>query len=301
MWFKNLVVYRLPADWSLSATELEEQLAQRTLQPCGAFDMQSVGWVGTGPTERLVHTVGQQHLITLGIEEKLLPASIIRYETQQRAKELAQEQGYPVGRRQLRELKERVTERLRGRALTRRKETRAWIDAEHGWFVVDASGAPRAEQLVETLRDTLGSFAVTLLDTDKSPQMTMVSWLMLGDAPLRFTIDQDLELQTPDKTKATVRYARHPLEVQDVRDHISAGKFATRLGLTWADRISFVLTDKLHLKRVQFLEMDKDKPDHDEVSAEEQFDIDFTLMAGDLAQVLADLQSALSTEQRKAA
>jgi recombination associated protein RdgC len=36
MWFKNLVVYRLPADWSLSAAQLEEQLSQRTLQPCGA-------------------------------------------------------------------------------------------------------------------------------------------------------------------------------------------------------------------------------------------------------------------------
>ena len=25
MWFKNLIVYRLPADWSVSAAELEEK------------------------------------------------------------------------------------------------------------------------------------------------------------------------------------------------------------------------------------------------------------------------------------
>ena len=45
MWFKNLVVYRLPADWSVAPAELEEKLAQRSLQPCGSFDMQSRGWV----------------------------------------------------------------------------------------------------------------------------------------------------------------------------------------------------------------------------------------------------------------
>ena len=45
MWFKNLVIYRLPADWSVAAAELEEKLSQRSLQPCGSFDMQSRGWV----------------------------------------------------------------------------------------------------------------------------------------------------------------------------------------------------------------------------------------------------------------
>ena len=28
MWFKNLIVYRLPADWSVSASELEDMLAK---------------------------------------------------------------------------------------------------------------------------------------------------------------------------------------------------------------------------------------------------------------------------------
>ena len=34
--------------------------------------------------------------------------------------------------------------------------------------------------------------------------------------------------------------------------------YATRLGLTWNDRISFVLTEKLQVKRVEFLAIDKD-------------------------------------------
>ncbi len=294
MWFKNLVVYRLPVDWSISAAQLEEQLAQRSLQPCGSFDMQSRGWVHASSAQRYVHTTNGQHLIALGIDQKLLPASIIRQVATERAKDLEQQQGYPVGRRQMRELKERVTEELRGRALTRRSQTRAWIDPVNGWLVIDAAGAARAESLIETLRDTLGSLAIQFLETERSPQMSMASWLKLGDAPLKFTIEQDLELQAVDKGKPIIRYTRHPLDGKEIRAHISAGMYVTRLGLTWRDRISFVLTEKLQIKKLEFLAISKDQPDGEsEIDAAEQFELDFTLMTGELARMLAELNEAL--------
>src|SRR5262245_45061466 len=175
MWFKNLIVYRLPAPWSVTAAELEAALQQRTLQPCTAFDLQSRGWVAPGVASRLLHTVNGQHLIALGVEEKLLPASIIRQVALERAGQIEQYQGDPVGRRQLRELKERVADELRARALTRRRTTRAWIDPTQGWFVVDAAGPARAEELVETLRDSLGSLPVRFLETNRAPHAAMAA------------------------------------------------------------------------------------------------------------------------------
>jgi recombination associated protein RdgC len=223
-----------------------------------------------------------------------------------RAKVIAEQQGFPVGRRQMRELRERVLEELRARALTRRRVTRAWIDPAHAWLVVDAAGAPRADELIETLRDTLGSLAVQLVETQRSPSVAMSAWLALGDAPLRFTIDQDLELQAADQTKATIRYTRYPLEGREIRQHLTAGMYATRLGLTWNDRISFVLTEKLQVKRVEFLAMDKEPGQESsqadqEVAAQEQFEIDFMLMTGELNQLLADLGEALGEQPERQA
>jgi len=302
MWFKNLIVYRLPDDWAVSARELEEKLALRLLLPCGAFDMQSRGWVFSSDAERYVHTVNGQHLIALGVDQKLLPGSIIRQVATERAKEMAKEQGYPVGRRQMRELKMRVTEELRGRALTRKRITYAWIDPTNGWLVVDAAGEARAEELVETLRDTLGSLQVTLLETERSPSSSLTAWLMLGDAPLTFTIDDDLELQAGDPSKPTIRYVRHPLDGKEIRNQIQAGMYATRLGLTWKDRVSFVLNEKLHVKRLDFLLIEKEKPeDGGATNPAEQFDIDFTLMTGELAQLLTDLAAALGSAQAEQA
>jgi recombination associated protein RdgC len=293
MLFKNLVFHRLPADWSMSAGDFEGQLAGRTLQPCGPFDMSSKGWVPVTHGGRLLHTVNQQHLIALGTDDKLLPGSIIRQVAQERAEIQGQEQGFPVGRKQLRDLRARVADELRARAFTRRRVTRAWIDPLSGWFAVDASGVPRAEMVVETLSDTLGSFAPVGIETARSPQAAMASWLLRGEAPARFSIDDDLELQTADKTKAIIRYTRHPLDGKEIRAHLSAGKYPTRLGLTWNDRISFVLTDKVHVKRLDFLEMSKDDAES-EVDPAEQFDIDFAVMAGELAGLLKDLTAVLA-------
>lgn len=299
MWFKNLIVYRLPADWSVSARELEDKLAARQLMPCGSFDMQSKGWVFSSDLERYVHTINGQHLIALGVDQKLLPGSIIRQVATERAKEMAKEQGYPVGRRQMRELKMRVTEELRGRALTRKRVTHAWIDPINHWLVVNAGSEGKAEELVETLRDTIGgSLQVTLLETERSASATITSWLMLGDAPLTFTIDDDCELQAADASKPTIRYVRHPLDGKEIRTQIQSGMFATRLGLTWRDRISFVLNEKLHVKKLEFLLIDKDKPEEgSSTSPAEQFDIDFTLMTGELNALLKDLSSVLGNEQ----
>lgn len=301
MWFKNLQVYRLPPGWSIAAADLEHQLAARLLRPCNGFEMQTRGWVPPAHQERLVHVLHRHYLIALGVNQKLLPASIVNQVAKERAVEVAAEQGYPVGRRQMRELKERVTEELRARALTRRRVTRAWLDPDHGWLVVDSASAARAEELVETLRDTLGSFAVQLIETLRSPAVSMGAWLMFGEAPGRFNIEQDLELQAADDSKSMVRYVRHPLEGKEVQKHISSGKSPTRLGLSWNDRLSFVLNAEMQIKRVQFLDIVKERAEDQGEAADEQFDIDFALMTGELSQMLADLIEALGGEAQREA
>ena len=93
-----------------------------------------------------------------------------------------------------------------------------------------------------------------------------------------------------------MRYVRHALDSKEIKGHLAAGKYPTRMGLTWNGRIAFVLTEKLLIKRVEFLEMAKDTPDGGELDKAEQFDIDFTVMAGELAKMLGDLVEALGGE-----
>jgi recombination associated protein RdgC len=297
MLFKNLFVYRLPAAWSWTAADIESRLGGHLLRPCGHFDMLTRGWQPVTKGGRLLHTVGQHHMLSLGTNQKLLPGSIIRQVAEERAEAQATEQGFPVGRKQMRDIRGQVADELRARAFTRRITTRAWIDSRSGWFVIDAAGAPRAESMLETLVATLDSFVPSPLEGAHSPHLYMSSWLMQGDAPFRFAIDDDLELQAANETKSSVRYVRHALDGKDIRSHLAAGKYPTRLGLTWNGRVSFVLTDKLCLKRIEFLEVGKDQTDAEEVDPAEQFDIDFAVMAGELSALLTDLAQIIESPQ----
>lgn len=305
MWFKNLIVFRITSGWVLSPGELEEQLSYRPLLPCNGYDMQTVGWVFPGSQERLVHVLNRQMLIALGVDQKILPASVINQTTHERAAAMAAEQGYPVGRRQMRELKERVADELRARAFTRRTMTRAWIDPDNQLLVVDAAAPAKAEELVATLRDTLNGFSAHLLETEKSPSVSMSAWLMFGEAPGRFQVETDLELQSVKDDKSMVKYVRHPLDGKEVQQHISSGKSPVKLGLSWNARVAFILTADFQIKRLQFLDMVKDRAEDQGEAADEQFDIDFALMTGELSHLLKDLIEALggeiTAEQRDAA
>ncbi len=302
MWLKNLTLYCLPAPWPVKAETLEKKLSAQPLTPCGSFQMESRGWTSPRGDGYYLHHQNFHWLISLGVEQKLLPSSVIRQVTEERAAELAQQQAHPVGRKQMRDLREQVTSELMPKALSRRRITHGWIDAKNGWLAVDAAADPKAELFMESLRRAEDDLPALRLETQRSPASAMADWLSKGDAPGKFTLDQDLELRAPDASKATVRYTRHPLEGREIRDHLSAGKTVVRLGLTWNDRISFLLTEQLQVKRLVFLDIlrrEDGASEDSEQDEEEKFEIDFALMTGELALMLADLVAALGGEKER--
>lgn len=127
MWFRNLTLYRLP-DFNLSAEELDQALAQQAYIPCTDLELSSQGWIPPRDGGSLVHSVNGQMLITLCIERKLLPAAVIKETTQARAAEIEEQQGYKPGRKQLREIKQAVTDELLPKAFSIRSKISAWID-----------------------------------------------------------------------------------------------------------------------------------------------------------------------------
>jgi len=259
--------------------------------------MESRGWLPPQAEEAYLQTQGKQWMLALGVELNQLPATVIRQRTQEKAVEVARQQAYPVGRKQMLEIRDQVTNELMPRALSRRRITWCWIDAANGWLVVDAAADTKAEQFLENLHRAVDDLPLKRLDTQRSPGASMTQWLAANRAPASFSIDQDLELTAANESKAVVRYVRHSLEGKDIRDHISAGKVATRLGMTWKDRISFVLTDQMQIKRVSFLDILKEESEAGAADEHEQFEIDFALMSGELSLLLADLTEALGGEK----
>jgi len=300
MWFKNLQLYRLPTPWNIDLAKFEELLARGPFVKCPSNQPTSRGWISPRKDGALVFSLGGQWLVALAVEQRLLPSSVVNEEVKERAEGIEAQQGYAPGRKQMKELKERVTEELMPRAFTRRRSTFVWIDPVNGWFCVDASSPSKAEEVIEHLRHCLDDFPLTMLHTQISPVTAMADWLAGGDAPAGFTIDRDCELKSSDEEKAAVRYVRHAFDGDDIegqiKAHLAAGKLPTKLALTWDERISFILSEKLEIKRLAFLDLLMEQAEKTAEHADEQFDADFALMTGELARFLPQLIAALGGE-----
>lgn len=296
MWFKNLQLYRLTLPVNLTSENLNLALAKLAFGPSTSMDLQNQGWASPRDNDLLVHTVNGQFLIMLGTEKKLLPASVINQFCKAKAAELEEQQGFKPGRKQMRDLKEKITDELLPRAFSIRRDTWAWIDPINGWLVIDAASPAKADELLKPLLKVVNDIKLYSLRVAQSPVAAMTSWLVADEAPAGFTIDQDTELRSAGEDKAAVRYVSHTIDPEDVRRHIAAGKQCTRLALTWADRISFVLTESLAIKRVTALDVIKENSDSKMQNDEERFDSDFALMTGELNRMLSDLVAAMGGE-----
>ena len=293
MWFKNLQIYRLPAPWKITPDQLAAAIAPQAFTPCSSLELLSQGWVSPRNNGLFVHTVNRQMMILLGTEKKLLPASVINQITKARAAEIEEQQGFAPGRKQMRELKESVTDELLPRAFSIQSSTWVWIDPMNGWLVIDAGSTGKAEEVLKLLIKAIDKFPLETLRTVMSPATAMTAWLASDEAPSGFTVDQDTELRSTGEGKATVRYVRHALEADDVRRHIESGKQCTRLAMTWNDKISFVLTEGLAVKRIAPLDVLKEDSDSTTKNDDERFDSDMMLMTGELHLMLSALVEAL--------
>lgn len=298
MWFKNLQLHRLPLPWKMDAEAFAAQLQSRLFQPCGGLNRESRGWIPPRGDDRLVFTSNGQWLIALGIEQKLLPASVVNQEAKARAADIEARMGVAPGRKRMRELKEEVTDELLPRAFSRYLTTFAWIDPVHGWLVVDAASPKKMEAVIEVMKQALDEFPFAPLATERSPASAMTEWLAAQEAPAGFSIDRDCVLQSPLEERATVRYTHHPLDTPEIRKHLTDGKVPVRLAITWNDRVGFELTDALEVKKVAFLDLAREDAGEDADNEDERFESDFVLMTSLLAQFLEALVEALGGEKR---
>lgn len=294
MFFRNLQLARLPTGSVIAPDALQQQLARATFQPCGSYARDSRGWIPPRGDDRLVFALEQQQLIALGTESKLLPASVVKQAVDERAADLERRMGVKPGPKRRRELKDEITDELLPRAFSRYSTTFAWIDPVNRWFVIDASSPKQVESFMEVLRKSLDEVIAVPLQTERSATAAMTEWLLAREAPPGFTIDRECELQSTLEEKATVRYLHHPLtDTAEIINHIRNGKAPTRLAMTWQDRIAFVLTAQLEVKRVAFLDLATAESQAEGVSDDERFESDFALMTGMLGRFLDDLMRVI--------
>jgi recombination associated protein RdgC len=290
--FKNATIYRIDAAWNADLQAVEQALQASTFTPCGATQDESAGWLpARGQTHgALVESIGGEWIARYHSEHKMLPAAVIEKRVQEKCDAIERECGRTPGRKERYDLKEEARLDLLPQAFVKEASTMVWISKHQRLLAIDTATQARADAIASLLVECLPGFAPRLLNTTINPQAAMAQWLLTQEAPPSFSIDQECELKASDDSKAVVRYGNHPLDIEEVRQHIQAGKLPTKLAMTWDGRVSFVLDAALRLRKIELLDVEIDSNDGG------GFDADVTLCTDALSKLLPDLIQALGGE-----
>lgn len=291
---KNLIVYRTGPLMRGDVPAIEEALAKAAFVECGATQEKSGGWVTPRGEEHgaMLESIGGHWILRFKSETKTIPSDALARRVKEKADRIEQETGRKPGKKETRELKDEAKLELLPMAFPRQAATWVWIDPRACAVVFDASSQGRADEIASLLVELLPGLSMSLLNTQTSPQAAMSHWLKEQEPPQGFEVDRECELKAADESKAVVRYGRHPLNIAEVQQHIAQGKLPTKLALTWDDRVSFLLTEGLQIKKLTFLDAVFDS----KADADSGFDADVAIATGELCRMLPALIEALGGE-----
>lgn len=294
--FKNVMVYRMVSPWTSVASQWEARLQESRFVACTGSQEKSVGWIeprglAHGP---LVEVIAGQWIVKLMLETKVIPSDVVKRKAQEQIDAIEATTGRKPGKKEQRGIRDDARMALMPMAFTKRSSVWVWIDPQAQLVFLDTASQAKADEVVTALVKTVDGFALQLLDTKVSPAAAMAQWLVEKEAPLGFQIERECELKASDESKAVVRYSRHALDTDDIAQHIAQGKMPTRLALSWGDRLAFVLTETLQLKKVAVLDlvfetaatMDSDGKD-------DNFDADVAIFTAEMEKLVPDLVAAL--------
>lgn len=287
--FKNMMLYRLTR-FDMSAADLASLLSENAIQPLQGLEIQKSGWVPPkGAGESFVHESESQILISLCVEKKLLPPAVINAATKARVRDIEEKQGKKVGRKQLREIKEKVVDELIPRAFAVRSYMSIWIDPVGKWLVMDASSPSKADDAVAVIFKTTDKIGLELVNTKVSPSSAMTEWLSDGELPSVFTLDDSCEMRAPGDNSAKIKYSGLSPDAEEAKKHVESGKTTIQQAMTWDSKISFILTENMQIKKLHALSILKEDIDNDM----DAFDAAFVIMSKSIPPMLSDIVEAM--------
>ena len=293
------MMYRIASGWPGAVGKLEDALQDARFVECGAQQEKSVGWIEPRGQEHgaLVEVVGGQWMLKLMIEVKVIPASVVNRKVQDQLDHIEASTGRKPGKKERRDISDDARLALLPVAFTKQSSVQVWVDPKAGALVTDAGSQAKADEVMTWLIKAVDGLVVQLISTQTSPAAAMALWLSTKEGPPDFSVDRECELKAADESRAIVRYTRHALDTDEVCQHIALGKMPTRLALTWSNRVSFVLTENLQLKKVAFLETVFEGASSAPGDAEDDgFDADVAIATGELRKLIPDLLEALGGE-----
>lgn len=300
MWFNNLVVYQFNTPFEKNADELEQDLEEFRLKPCPPHARQSQGFVAPLDEEKgRVYSLYGCHLLVAAKEVRLLPSSIIQAVLEEKNNAFELTHNRPMRRAEILQLKEEIEFDLLPKAFSVQKKDWFYIDTNKQWLVINGVNPNKASEIITLLTKALGSLDASPLMPDSDLSTLFARWLHEpASLPDGLVLAKSCVLVTSGEDKSQYTCKDIEENSEELAALLAQGYTVSSIELIWQERIQFVLTNSFLLKRLKCLDYledafkDNGKLDNDQ----EQFDANFSLLTGELRDLLSFLMNACYKE-----
>jgi recombination associated protein RdgC len=290
MWFKQIQLFRLTDTIAYSPDYLMTQLDPLAFIPCLPSMPTSAGWVPPLDDEGapLVHAANGRMMLCMQVEEKILPATVVRQALYEKIKKIELAEDRKVRQKEKLTLKDEMMMTLLPRAFSKLTRLYAYIDTQKQWLVVGTTNAGKAEQFVSLLKKSIGD-GVRSFEVNK-PSPIMTHWLKNQSYPTEISVEKSAVLQDPQQQNRVIRCQQQDLFASSIQSLIKDGCEVKQLALCWQDRVNFVLADDFSLRSIQYQEdVLSAASDIETETRQQQFDADFFIMTETLDGLFSDL------------
>lgn len=292
-----MCIYRITHVIDLTA--LDQQLASFKYEPCGTQDLYKSGFITPlgKHSDAIYHSASGQCLISVMQENKVVPATVINRELQEKVEKLESEQHRRLKKTERDSLKDEVIHSLLPRAFSKFKRTDIWIDQKENLIVVMTASSRQAENCLAMLRKALGSLPVVPFIIQSPLEITLTDWVKTGNLPKNFKVGEKAELKALLDDGSIARFSGQDLISDEVLSNIDAGKVVTKLSLDYHERVQFSINCDFIFTGIKFSDDILDKNDDiDRDDFCQRFDADFFLITSELKKLITDLTEVLGGE-----
>jgi recombination associated protein RdgC len=205
--------------------------------------------------ENFVAEANEHFTICLRTDTKSIPPAALKKTLNKLIRAHTSAKGSPPSKAQKNELKFAAKAELLPKALINTKLLYAHFDLVAGRLLVETTSAKAVDDLITLLckggMTTEQSGGLSALQTKGSPDTVLSSWVEVGHPSIAaFSFSQSCIMVEPVEKGPLAKVDRHDLSAEEVIHHINAGKLVREIGLHWAERLSFVLTRELGIKKL---------------------------------------------------
>lgn len=259
MIFSSAAIYKIDPKINLVMDQdvITEKLSAAEFTPLGGQEEKRAGFYSPNSElfpEALAIRISEQNGIVIAIREdkKNIPASAVKQMLLERIESVERNQGYPVGRKQKKEMKEDLLSELMPKAFSSTTITPIILTSEY--LIVGASSVAAADTAVSAVIRALGDLGLEFAFGSNLTQ-ALTLWAEQNEV---FNTDclelGDFALLKQDKVSA--QWKNDSAWQKQALEHIKKGKMVVKLGMSYScpngdsEPLGFVLNESGVIQQV---------------------------------------------------